>query len=268
MFTIPPEIDRRSVRDWYEIGNGQAIVASSDRGKRGGQADNVTSETSSTGSRTTERSRNRSSSRCKPDRRDRASRRRPSCLLSVLPAPAILLAIEPLIVMVPSRSVGLSGGGRGHAQERHGLSLVAVLALSSVLAVIAWRRCRGFGLSRARAGRLGGVRAAPRSSRPMSGFLLFRSLAGPGALSELPCARLPAIVPPARSVEHASRTLPQGNRDLRLKRSWARSLMSGGQASSELKPLREKTMVLAIVRKELRETRAFAALALGSISST
>ena len=67
-------------------------------------------------------------------------------LALALPAPAILFAIEPFIADAGRSGPELSGGDRCHAREVHGLRLLAVLALSSVLAVIAWRRSRGFGL--------------------------------------------------------------------------------------------------------------------------
>ena len=68
--------------------------------------------------------------------------------------------------------------------------LAGVLALSIVLAVIAWRWARAFGLSPARADRLGGFRAALWRSR-IRRLLAPSPLAGSFALSALPGAIRP-----------------------------------------------------------------------------
>jgi hypothetical protein len=143
-FTIPTQIDRVRYAFWYEIGNGQALVDFFG-GRSTWGPDNVTTRivyrisddgaiqdsfelTLQTGSPV-------------------PSKQATDFLLALgLPAPAILLAIEPLIVMEDGQAQSYPAAVRA-TFRRYWPGLAAVLALSSVLALVAWRRSRGFGLS-------------------------------------------------------------------------------------------------------------------------
>jgi hypothetical protein len=144
-FTIPPEIDRFSHAYWYEVGDGQAIIAF-DGPWSTGEAGNVTKRiiyriaddgaiqdsvevTLQSGSRV-------------------ASEEAQTFVLALgLPAPAILLAIELLIAIETDQVQGHPSADRAMI-KRFWPSLVVVLALPAILAPMTWRRSRGFGLSR------------------------------------------------------------------------------------------------------------------------
>ena len=153
--------------------------------------------------------------------RDEPAGVRPSCLPSACRPPRSC-----------SRSSHSDGGVRSSRRDypaavvamlkKSWPSLLAVLVLSSVLALIAWRRSRGFGLSRARAGGLGGVRAALRCSR-LRRLSALSPLAEPGAVSDLPRAECPRSCHLRGVWNPLPRPFAQGNRDLRLKR-WLRTL--------------------------------------------
>ena len=145
--TIPAEIDRGIYVYWYEVGNGQAIVAF-DRRRSTGEARNVTKRivyriaddgaiqdsfelTLQTGSRVPER----------------AGGSLPLAL--GFRDPRSCSRSGSLIVMETGRVPGAIRRRSGSMLKHFGPSLAAVLALSSVLAMVAWRRSRGFGLSRA-----------------------------------------------------------------------------------------------------------------------
>jgi hypothetical protein len=143
-FTIPGDIDRRSSVSWFEPGNGQAI-ADFVRPRSTAEADNVTKRTVyriaddgqientleltlHTGSRVTDQ-------------------QKQNVLLAVgLPCPLIQVAIAPLFAVAIDRQ-GYPAAVSTMFKE-FWPSVVAVLALSAVLAAIAWRRSRGFGLGR------------------------------------------------------------------------------------------------------------------------
>ena len=102
----------------------------------------------STGSRPTERSWIGSSFRCKPDRA-RTNEATSSLLFALaLPAPAILLRDRAVIPDGGRSGAELSGGVQCHRSNGYGLRSWPSCALASVLAVIAWRRSRAFGLRR------------------------------------------------------------------------------------------------------------------------
>ena len=110
----------------------------------------------------------------------------------------------------------------------------------------------------ARANRLVGL-CAPLRSAGLRGLSALSSLADPAAVSELPRSGSPRPCR-VRGVRNAlSGSCPQGNRDLRLKR-WRSPAGDVGNRCSVVDPTvslaGENQMVLAIVRKELRETRA------------
>jgi hypothetical protein len=141
-FVIPTEADRRNTATWYEIGNGRAIVEFG-RDTSTEEADNVSNlvayQIASDG-----------------NIQDRfelslqtgaaATNRIVQQLLAVLelPSPALLFVVEPLIMMKSDQSylaALLSPLGTTWP------SLPAAFVLASILAIIAWRRGRAFGLS-------------------------------------------------------------------------------------------------------------------------
>jgi hypothetical protein len=145
VFTIPTESDRRSPLDWYEIGDGRRIVEYV-RPQAGGEAENVTKRViyriadDGTIQDTIELTLQSGAGA--------TSERAQAVLLRVgVPVPAFLLVIEPLFEMLTSPAQGfpaafMAGLGRSWPWW------LPVLALSVVVAVLAWRRSRAFGLSR------------------------------------------------------------------------------------------------------------------------
>jgi hypothetical protein len=145
VFTIPTETDRRSPAEWYELGDGKAIVVFV-RPSSTGEPDNVTKQmayriaddgaiqdqfklTLQTGSPV-------------PNKQTEAA------LLALgLPAPAILFVVDLLIVL------GIEGM-QSHSAAflallgSSGPSFIAVFALSIGLAIMTWRRSRSFGLAK------------------------------------------------------------------------------------------------------------------------
>ncbi|MFI5460866.1 MAG: hypothetical protein ACHRXM_36105 [Isosphaerales bacterium] len=143
VFTIPTEADRQGPVYWYEIGNGQA-VADFVRPWSTGEADNVTKRmvyriaddgaiqdrfelTLQTGSPV------------------RIKQHEAVQLTLALPAPAMLLFIEPLFVMLIDQAESNPAAVSAMLKSSWP-SLMAVFALSLVLAIMAWRRNRAFGL--------------------------------------------------------------------------------------------------------------------------
>ncbi len=131
-FAIPAEVEPRSQVAWYELGNGQAIAIVLNRivyriGADGSVQDRFTLDLQ-TGSSV-------------PNQEMQA--------LSVAlgaPSPAILLGIGLLIEIEASSTE--SDQAAIESVSRFWPWLIAVVAFSSLLAVMAWRRSRGFGLSR------------------------------------------------------------------------------------------------------------------------
>jgi len=144
-FTIPTEIDRWRYAFWYEIGNGQALVVFVGQRSTWGP-DNVTN-------RIVYRIADDGTIRDSFELTLQTGMRVPSqqatdFLLALgLPAPALLFAIESLVVMGDGQAQSYPAAVRAML-KRSWPGLAAVLAFSSVLAVVAWRRSRGFGLSR------------------------------------------------------------------------------------------------------------------------
>ena len=120
-----------------------------------------------------------------------------------LPAPAILLAIEPLLLMAIDRTQSYPAAVECHAQR------FMAFAAGGPRSVVRPGRDRLAAESRvrplpARAGRLGGLCAPLRSPGlcGLSGSIVAGRSGSPVRIATL---RLPATVPPARSAEHASR---------------------------------------------------------------
>jgi hypothetical protein len=143
VFAIPNEVDRQSPVQWYEIGNGQAIADFIRPGSTG-EADNVTKRMvyriADNGAildrfEVTLHNRNRLLN----------GQTQTVVLALGLPVPAIKFVIDLLIAVYQTQSypAALSALIRDS-----GLSLIAVFALSLILAIMAWRRSRSFGLSK------------------------------------------------------------------------------------------------------------------------
>jgi len=145
VFTIPTEADRKSPVDWYEIGNGQAIVAFyRPRATRG--AVNIWPQTIY---------------RIADDgtiqdrfevilqtRTLRLSEEMGGFLLALaVPAPAILVVIEPLSLMGVDQARSYPAAVSAMLKLLWP-SLLVVFALTLVLAVVTKRRSRAFGLSK------------------------------------------------------------------------------------------------------------------------
>jgi hypothetical protein len=145
VFTIPTEVDRQGTVSWYEIGKGEAIAEFS-RPRSTVEADNVTSgilyRIASDGA---------IQNRFELSLQSGASATNQAVLqLQVflgLPAPAFLFVVEPLfltrtdrIQSYPAAFIAVLG--------KLWPSLLAVVALASILASITWRRSRSFGLPR------------------------------------------------------------------------------------------------------------------------
>jgi hypothetical protein len=142
-FAVPTEIDRRSPVSWYELGNGQA-VAEFVRAWSAPEPDNVTKRmvyriasdgtiqdqfelTLQTGSPAT-------------NRRDL-----PMQVAFAVPSLALVSAAIPLSLMTFDPTERYPAAIIARLVE-FGPSLLAVFALSLVMAVLVWRRCRSFGL--------------------------------------------------------------------------------------------------------------------------
>ena len=93
-------------------------------------------------------------------------------LAAGIPAPAILLAIEPFMAFETDQ-VQSYPAAVAATLEAFWPSLLADLVVSSVLALIAWRRSRSFGLSR-REQVAWGVFVLLLGVPAYAGFLLFR----------------------------------------------------------------------------------------------
>jgi hypothetical protein len=144
-FAIPTEFGPESAVTWYEIGNGQAIAdflrPASSAEPSGLTSQNVYRIAADGAIQQTIDLSLRSGS---PANNNASVQMQALC---GLPSPAFLLVIEPLLLMEddPNRSYFaalLAVLGKLWPP------LLAVFALSLVLAMIAWRRCRAFGLQR------------------------------------------------------------------------------------------------------------------------
>jgi hypothetical protein len=145
VFTIPTEADRQSPADWYDLGNGQSTVVFSLQSSTGedenlkrhilyrladdGAIKDQSELTLQSGS-------------------PRANKRAQACLLAIgLPEPAILFVAD-LLLEIDFDRIRNGPAILLPLLRNSGTSLIVVLALSSILAVTAWRRGRAFGLSK------------------------------------------------------------------------------------------------------------------------
>jgi len=143
VFTIPTEVDRQSPADWYDTGDGQAIVVFS-RPNQSDEADDVARSTmyriAADGT-----IKDQIDFTLKKGSLPRNKQAEAFLLALALPEPAVLFVVDLLLAIGTGRTqvgqlvlVGLRGSS--------GLALLVVLALSAALAIVAWRRSRAFGL--------------------------------------------------------------------------------------------------------------------------
>jgi hypothetical protein len=145
VFAIPTKIDRQSSVSWYELGNGQAI-AEFDAPWSAEAADNVRRKTVyriaadgaiqdrfevalSTGWPVT------------------SKQTRDLLAAIVVPAPAILFVVDLLFVTEVDRIKSYPAVASAMLKVA-GPSLLVVFVLSLIMAIVAWRRSRAFGLSK------------------------------------------------------------------------------------------------------------------------
>lgn len=187
-FDIPGEIDPRSAVSWYDVDRGGAIAAffppRSERelATESGQKQ-IVYRIADNGS-----IRDRFEVALQNGSRPTSEQANAFQLALGLPAPALLLAVEPLMLMAaePRHSYGEAAD---IVLKITWPSIAAVSALASVLAAIAWRRSRGFGFSR----------------RAQTAWVVFVLLLGvPGYVGfllarrwpvRLPCPRCHSVVP-------------------------------------------------------------------------
>jgi hypothetical protein len=145
--TLPTEVDRLDFLDWYEVGDGRAI-ARLIRSWPGVGADGarvfreIVYRIADDGAIQDEFGLS-----LKTGNRAMSEQAEGLLLALGLPAPAILLAIEPQILMERDRLPGYPAAFRAMLR-RSWPSVLATLALSFALALAAWRRMRAFGLAR------------------------------------------------------------------------------------------------------------------------
>ncbi len=131
-FTIPTEADRRSPMTWYEIDNGQAITIAPRTIYRIAVDGTI---------------QDRFEVNLKNGSRELSQEMGAFLMSLALPAPAILIATEPLFLM--GRDPALRYPAAVSAMLRRSWpSLLGIFALSLVLAVMAKRRSRAFGLAK------------------------------------------------------------------------------------------------------------------------
>jgi hypothetical protein len=143
VFTIPTESDRHFPAQWYEIGNGEAIVVL------------VTPQPAGDDPKVTKQIGYRIGANglikeqfelaLHNGAAQQSQRAQAGFLALVLPAPALTLAADVLLVTATDR-MPTSPSDFLRLLETLGPGLLAVLVFASVLAVITWRRCRSFGL--------------------------------------------------------------------------------------------------------------------------
>jgi len=144
VFTIPTEVDRQSQAQWYEIGNGEAITVFF-RPNSAGDADNVSRQMVY---RIAANGAIREQVELTLKNGGPAGNKQAEAYLLALglPAPSILFFIDLFFVIGINRIQSGPSAFLGSLGQS-GPPLFVVWALSSVLAFLAWRRARSFGLS-------------------------------------------------------------------------------------------------------------------------
>jgi hypothetical protein len=145
VFSLPADVDRRSTVEWYEIKSGQAIAVVGPLWSNG-QRDNVSRQLvyriKGDGAIEDQFAVDLQTGSSAPDKATQAFQ-----LALVLPAPAINFAIGLLLVIANEQPQSLPAAVTALLKDTWP-GLIAVLALSIVLAILAQRRSRAFGLSR------------------------------------------------------------------------------------------------------------------------
>jgi hypothetical protein len=145
VFTIPTEVDKRNSVQWFEIDNGQAIAVF-DRLSSTGKAASVLKQKvyriAGDGA---------IQDQFELDLQTGSSVQNTQAdafgIAFVIQAPAILFVVD-LVSVIGIDPLQSYQAALTPLLKKSGPALIAVLALSSILAVMAWRRSRAFGLSR------------------------------------------------------------------------------------------------------------------------
>ncbi len=145
LFSLPADVDRRSWVDWYEIKSGQAIAVVGPLWLTD-QPDNVSRQLvyriNGDGAIADQFTVDLQIGSSAPDQATQAFQ-----MALALPAPAILFAIGVLVVIATDPPLSYPAAVTALLKDT-GPSLIAVLALSIVLAILVQRRSRAFGLAR------------------------------------------------------------------------------------------------------------------------
>jgi hypothetical protein len=143
-FTIPSEIDPQSTVYWYEVAGGQAIAnftpPSATRVPRGGGL-NTLYRIAADGA-ILERFEVTLQAYSDPGSEARFQ----TIVFLGLPVPAFIAIVNPLFLMGTDQSLSYPAAIAG-VIRRLWPSLLGVAALTSILAIITWRRCGSFGLT-------------------------------------------------------------------------------------------------------------------------
>jgi hypothetical protein len=145
VFSLPDDLDRRSWVEWYEIKSGQAIVVA-DPLESTGQSDTVRRQLvyriAGDGAIEDRFAINLQTGSSAPNQATQAFQ-----IALVLPVPAILFAISLLLVITINEPQIYPAAVMALLKDTWP-SLIAVVALSIVLAILVQRRSRAFGLTR------------------------------------------------------------------------------------------------------------------------
>ncbi len=197
VFTIPTEVDRQSPVDWYDIGNGQAIAVFTRPGS--------TLEPNSLTKRMVYRIANDGSIQDRYEltlqsgSRVQSEQTRAYGLALAVPVPAILFVVDLFIAIGIDRTQSYPAVFLALLKSS-GPSLMVIFALSAVLAIMAWRRSRSFGLAKRE--RVAWVVFVLLLGLPASvGFLLYRRWP-----IRLPCPNCHAQAPRDRAACAECRT--------------------------------------------------------------
>ena len=146
VFSLPAEVDPRSAVQWYQIKSGQAIAVI-DPLPSTGQRDNVSRQLvyriKADGAIEDQFAVDLQAGSSAPDGATQAL-----LLALVLPVPAILFAIGAFLVIANDPPQSYPAAITALLKDSWPSLLIAVLALSIVLAILVQRRSRAFGLSR------------------------------------------------------------------------------------------------------------------------
>ena len=142
VFAIPAEVDRASPAYWYEIGDGQAIVDFVQPWSPG-QPDNVTRHAVY---RIAANGAIQDRFELMLQSGSRATIKQAQAFHLGVPAPAIVFFVDLILEFVVDQPRSYPAAVTSLLKD-YGPCLIAVLALSTILAVMAWRRSRTFGRS-------------------------------------------------------------------------------------------------------------------------